>query len=386
MKTFMSTLFCSRVLLEHSNQKILFTRYTMTSANDTVLQDFKDRIEEQGIGHNFIQRKNDVFCPKKNSKISFRGIKTSSKSQTAKHKGLDCNIFFVDEAEEWQSEEEFDKLDYSIRQQGKNNLIVIVMNPSTKGHWVYKRWIEQTRRQVMIDGFPVDISTHPEVTHIHTSYLDNIKNLPSDYVKILRALKVSNPAKYAHVVIGQWLNRQEGLIYENWREGAFDESLPYLYAMDFGFYPDPLAMLKFAIDKKRKRIYVKELIYDIKLSNERLHETLKKVVEDKKKLIICDTNEPRTVEYLKSKGWRMKQVAKFKGSLAQGIKDLQDWEIIVDPLSSNMKIEYDNYVWMDKKSDTPTDMYNHLRDCKRYAFMYAVNYKGKSRETRSAAA
>ena len=385
MKTFMSTFFCSRLLAEVPGQNVLFTRYTMASANDTIVEEFKARIEDQELGYMFTQTKNDVYCTRTGSKISFRGLKSSSKAQTAKLKGLGCNVFFVDEAEEWLSEEEFDKLDLSIRHKDKNNLIVIVMNPTNKEHWVYKRWIENTRKTVWIDGFPVSVSTHPDVQHIHTTYLDNLKNLPDSYIKILKDLKEKNRKKYGHVVIGQWLEKREGVIYENWKEGKFDDSLPYLYGLDFGYQPDPLALIKVALDFKRKRIYLKEEVYEEKLDNEILAKRFEQVMDiSKKKLIICDTNEPRTATFLRSKGWRMVEAEKPKGSIVQGIKEILGWEIIVDPDSSNLKNEFDNYVWLDKKSDTPDGMYNHLMDAMRYAFMYWVHYPGKKQKTRSA--
>lgn len=49
----------------------------------------------------------------------FRGIRTSSGNQTAKLKSIQgLTTFVCDEAEEWNSEEDFDKLVLSIRQKG----------------------------------------------------------------------------------------------------------------------------------------------------------------------------------------------------------------------------------------------------------------------------
>jgi len=53
---------------------------------------------------------------------------------------------------------------------------------------------------------------------------------------------------------------------------------------------------------------------------------------------------------------------------------IQDYELIVDADSTNLIKELNNYVWHDKKSETPIDDYNHLLD----ALGYAVwNYVGK---------
>jgi len=47
---------------------------------------------------------------------------------------------------------------------------------------------------------------------------------------------------------------------------------------------------------------------------------------------------------------------------------MQDYEIIVDPESSNLITEFNNYCWNDKKAGIPIDNYNHLIDPARYAF------------------
>jgi len=222
-KTFFITWLCSRIMAERHNERILYTRYTMASANDSIVIDFKEMIERQNMGPLFVEKKNDIFCPRTNSSISFRGIKSGSKTQTAKSKGLKSNIFVLDEAEELTNEEEFDKIDFSIRQKDKVNLVILLMNPTNKNHWIYKRWIQDTRKTIWIDGFPVSVSTHEDVTHVHVSYLDNLKNLNPTYLKIARDLKIKNPKKYGHYIIGQWIEKAEGVIYEDWTEGVFDE-------------------------------------------------------------------------------------------------------------------------------------------------------------------
>ena len=45
---------------------------------------------------------------------------------------------------------------------------------------------------------------------------------------------------------------------------------------------------------------------------------------------------------------------------------MQDYTLIVDVNSHNLKKELNNYVWSDKKSETPVDNYNHLIDAARY--------------------
>jgi phage terminase large subunit len=373
-KSFAITLLCSRIMAEYHNQRILYTRYTMAAANDSVVLEFAEKIDIQNLHPYFTQKKNDVYCGSTGSAVSFRGLKSGSKSQTAKLKSIKANIFVLDEAEELTNEDEFDKIDLSIRDKNKTNLIILIMNPTNKNHWVYKRWIQDTRRTEIIDGVSVSISTHPDVTHIHVTYLDNKDNLSESYLRRIYDLKANNPKKYAHYIIGQWIEKAEGVIYEDWTEGVFDEKLPYIYAMDFGYFPDPLALVKIAVDRKRKKIYLKELIYETELSNEGLLRMMTEAIPDKSKPIVSDTNEKRTVAFLRSKGFRVIEAKKGPNSIIQGIKDMKDYEIIVTSDSPNIKNELDNYVWADKKSDTPIDQYNHSLDAGRYGFTWIVKH------------
>jgi phage terminase large subunit len=83
---------------------------------------------------------------------------------------------------------------------------------------------------------------------IITTYLNNRNNLSESYLKRLDLIKQNNPGKYKHLVLGGWLEKAEGVIFENWQEGTFDDSLPFVYGMDFGYVTDPTTLVKIAKD------------------------------------------------------------------------------------------------------------------------------------------
>ena len=68
---------------------ILFSRYTMTSAELSVIPEFLEKVEADDVAEYFHATKQDVVNRKTGSKIMFRGIKTSSGNQTAKLKSID---------------------------------------------------------------------------------------------------------------------------------------------------------------------------------------------------------------------------------------------------------------------------------------------------------
>jgi phage terminase large subunit len=193
--------------------KALITRYTMASAHDSIIPEFVEKIDLLGLHDDFHTTKTDIINLKTGNQIMFRGIKTSSGDQTAKLKSIEgVTHFVVEEAEEFKDEEAFDTIDLSVRTKKADNMVIIIMNPSSTNHWVYKRWIKNTHRIEMIEGVPIPISTHPDVTHIHTTYLDNQENLSEAFLQTVAKMKRDQPKYYAHKILGQWKSHTEGAV------------------------------------------------------------------------------------------------------------------------------------------------------------------------------
>src|SRR5690606_32425577 len=94
-------------------------------------------------------------------------------------------------------EDDYDKLILSIRKKGIQNRVILIMNPSDDSHFVYKKYIQDTHRIEVIDGVEVQISTHPNVLHIHTSYLDNLENVSETFLAEIAEIKKKSE-KQAH--------------------------------------------------------------------------------------------------------------------------------------------------------------------------------------------
>lgn len=359
-KSFSVTAFLALLMYEEKHT-ILFTRLTMTSAHLSIIPEFVAKLEEMGLQDDFEVTKTEISHKATKSKIIFRGIKSSSGDQTASLKSLHgVTTWVMEEAEELQDEETFDKISKSVRQKGTQNRIILLLNPATKEHWIYTR-------------FFVDAGVEPgsnvikdNTTYIHTTYLDNKKNLDGDYIRESDALKVKNEKKYNRVMLGAWQEAAEGLIYE-YKIGAFDESLVPVFGQDYGFHPDPTTLIKVGIDRKAKKIYASECFYRPNLSTSKIAEL--NISHAGKSLIIADSAEPRLIDEVKAKGVNIRKVVKAPGSVLTGIKLLQDYELIIDPDSPNLIKELNHYAWLDKKSNTPVDGYNHLLDGLRYVVM-----------------
>lgn len=382
-KSFNVSTFLERLSFE-SDHLILFCRYTMTSAELSVIPEFNEKIELDNTGEYFSVTKTDIENTYSGSKILFRGIKTSSGKQTAKLKSIQgLTTFVCDEAEEWVDEKDFDKIMLSIRKQGIQLRVIIVMNPPDVNHFIYQRYIKNTHKIVEIDGVDVPVSTHQNVLHIHTTYFDNIQNLNDIFLEEIEDIKAKsieqcrkpdgsldkhkfNNTKYAHVVIGRFAELAEGVIFTTY------EIVPEIpnwvkkrgIGMDFGFTNDPTAIIDCGY--YNNDLYLDELCYKTRMGTGDIVDVLKKHPLQ----VISESADPRLVKEIQNAGIRIKPVEKYSGSVKAGIDKMLELNIKITKRSSNILEEFRTYTWDKDKNDNfinePVDKNNHAIDAARY--------------------
>jgi phage terminase large subunit len=86
-KSFQSSLFIKRLTYE-KNHVILYSRYTMTSAEKSIIPEFTDKMERENDFKYFDITAKEINNKYSGSRIIFSGIKTSSGNQTANLKTI----------------------------------------------------------------------------------------------------------------------------------------------------------------------------------------------------------------------------------------------------------------------------------------------------------
>jgi len=233
---------------------------------------------------------------------------------------------------------------------------------------------QRTRKQIFADWNPVSefwvyeqYINNPQyendITLIHSTVKDN----PFESEEIVKDIyrRAERDPNYKRVYLEGLIGQLEGVIYPRWDYGEFDSSLPYGFALDFGFHPDPDAMVKVAIDARKRKIYAKECFY---LNNLQISDLRSQVRSHAKshELIIADSEDPRLISELKDTPLNIKGVKKHEGSVLEGIRLVQDYDIIVDKDSLNLIKELRNYTWNDKKAGIPNKGFDHLLSGIRY--------------------
>jgi len=355
------------MLTYQKGEVILFTRYIMDTAHDSIIPEFKEKIEELECEDNFTITKKDIVNNLTGSRILFRGIKTSSGNQTAKLKsiqGLTCWI--NDESEEMPYEREFDTIDNSIRVKDVQNRIFLLLNPSDTEHWIYKRWFEGGQRD--------------DTEYIHTTYLDNLDNLSQSFIDIAERMKEEDPAKYAKIYLGEW----QGVIdiimekgYATYKEDIEGHDWK-VFGGDFGFIDDPTTNIQ--VIKNGNKLYLRQKLWVYGKSNKQIAEGIK-ANGDQSDLHVFDSAEPKSIKELRTEDCNVVGAKKGADSVNYGIKKLQDFEIFIHEGSKDLQREWNRYKWKrdprtgdfvrNKKGHrVPEDKNNHGIDAVRYVVTY----------------
>jgi PBSX family phage terminase large subunit len=216
-----------------------------------------------------------------------------------------------------------------------------------------------------------------------TTYKDN-EFCPTEIVKTLEHAKVGG--NWHTVFVLGMDGKAEGIIFPNWTRGEFDDSLPFCFGVDFGSnHPD--AVVKVAVDEKAKRIYLKEEYYKrgngtaelvrdmvaLRDAEIRRRERARKYIWhtiNTNVPFICDSAGKKMIIDLCAAGINAMPCYKYPDSVITGIREMQDYQLIVCGESPHLERDLNNYIFNDKKSGIPIKAFDDTIDASRYAYAW----------------
>lgn len=240
----------------------------------------------------------------------------------------------------------------------------IDFNPSGE-FWLSEKGIEQRPNVRRI------VSTYEHNPFLDKSIVDKIKAYEPTPENIEKG--TADEYRWKVYGLGQYAPL-EGAIIKRWKRGTFDDSLPFYFGLDWG-YTDPFALAKIAVNEKKKLLYVKQIAYVTEQPFSKVYDLIESNVH-KEDVLVCDNSEPANIRELRKNNYNAFPAFKKSGIVKQRLGWIQDYMIILDD-SPDAEREMKNYVWADKKSETPVDKFNHLIDAIGYAYTwYRLNVFG----------
>lgn len=317
----------------NAGMQIDIVRDTFTALNSTAWHDFKQVLMAHGLYRSDLHSKTAHSFSLFGNIINYYGADTPDKIH-----GRSRDILWLNEAH-LMPEETINQLFPRTRYR-----IIADYNPALP----VEHWLDP-----YILKYPPLITTYKDNPHLTEAQVEDIES------------RVNN--QYWWKVYGSGERTQPvGAIFNNWIKGEYQETNLSGYGQDYGFSADPSTLIAVSIDKPNKRIYCKELFWEVGLSTDQIYQ-LNYTHAGNYSLIVADCAESRLIYELKGRGLNIIEAEKGAGSITAGISLLWDYEIIVDPESHNLIREFTNYSWQDKTNKSiPQDKFNHGIDALRY--------------------
>ena len=210
----------------------------------------------------------------------------------------------------------------------------------------------------------------------HSTYLDN-PYISRQFIEEAETMKARNPMRYrweyGGEAIGSGVVPFNNLTFRKITNEEVSQFDNIRQGIDFGYATDPLAFVRWHYDKTRRRLYLIDEFYGVKLSNRQLAEwVISKGYQTHE--IIADSAEPKSIADLRSLGLsRIIGAKKGPDSVEFGEKWLDDLdEIIIDPERTPQTAkEFEDTDYQTDRDGNPKakleDKNNHAIDSTRYA-------------------
>ena len=382
-------------LLAERYCKAVLLRKVFADIRESQFQTVLDVIEAWDLGHFFTSTVSPlhVTCELNGNSIIARGLDKAHKLKSIK----DPTLVWVEEADEIQLED-FIKSDTSLRSGGRGSLLqmILTFNPEHEEGWIPDMFFPPKSSFERDDGrFHSVKSTRPRTTILHTTYRDNRFMDPQnvELYESLGAVLVQGDNWFRVYCRGLWGNALRGL---DFPDVNFVNAFPdrqdckkFGFGLDFGFTNHPTALVRCAL--AHGELYFQEETYRTGLFNIRnprrpgdasIEAEMERAQVGRNDEIIADSAEPKSIQELRSAGFRIQGVPKPGGSLEASLNAMKRYTINVVG-SPNGKKELRSYRYPEDRdgnlTNTPIDAWNHFIDAARYWFMKAVGYAQTSR-------
>ena len=350
-------------LVQYPESNALCVRRYSNTLRDSVFSDLKWAVHRLGLDglFDFTVSPMQITRVDTGQNILFRGLDDGLKiTSISVDKGVLCFVW-VEEAYEISSEDDFNKLDMSIRGEvpdGYFKQITLTFNPWSETSWLKPRFFDNPDENTFVKT----------TTWQCNEWLDDADR------SIFERMKATNPRRYRIEGDGEW-GIADGLIYDNVVREEFDvdeirkiNGIKSAFNVDFGF-TDPTAFVCELVDNSAMKIYVFDEWYKTGVTNKIIAEQIKKMGYGGQR-IVCDSAEPKSIAELCTEGIKAEPSRKGRDSVNHGIQLIQNYQIVVHPKCVEFYKEISNYCWAKDRdgrlTDKPDHEFSHGMDSMRY--------------------
>ena len=346
----------------------LIVRKVGETLEHSVYAQLLDAVDALGVGAYWEARKSPLslrYTPT-GTQIIFRGADKPEKIKGIKTAKYPISILWIDELDEFKTADEVSVIVNSVIRaelpHGLKYSIYFSYNPpKRKNNWVNKKYNSAFKSD--------SVFVH------HSTYLDNPFTSQA-FREEAEDTKRQSPHKFKWIFMGEPIGG--GIVpFENlsFRRITDEEIAGFdniRQGLDWGYAADPLAFVRIHYDKTRRRIYILDEFYGVKISNREAAQWITAHGYENDR-IIADSAEPKSVDELRQYGINIAGAKKGAGSVETGERWLDDLEeIVIDyERTPNTAREFENIDYqIDRNGEVKNrleDKDNHSIDAVRYA-------------------
>jgi len=333
--------------IAQEQRRAVVVRKHYTTLRESCFEDLNEAIERVGVSNDFRPLVSPLSVLGKNgSKVIFKGLDDRRKIKSIK--GID--LIVAEEANEIEIDL-LKELINRLRSTDKRGHLILMTNPGLEGDSIAQLFFNEfgfkpeelySKRQLSAVK-TVKIGDTEETVKIkihHSTYLDNIKNLPAMFIWNLENEKdddlrtIAKEGRYGVTSatvfrrvrreknVKDMLKKKQGLLFYN--------------GLDFGYSLSYDCMAKCAIDKTENTLYIYDGFYQREMSVEALSENIYNIARGGEP-ITADCADSRLINELRRAGHKVIEAKKGQGSVNYGLRKLNTFtEIVIDEKLYNM--------------------------------------------------
>jgi len=302
---------------------VAFRRYANT-LHDSVYEQLLwaiDKLGVAGLWKSTISPLRLTYLPT-GQMVLFRGADKVKKSKSIKVARGYIKYLWFEELDEFEGSEKLRSIQQSVVRGGKRFVVFYTYNPPKS----QRNWVND----------PVEFSS-PDLLEHHSDYLTVPRAwLGEQFIADAEHLEAVKPEAYRHEYLGEVTGTGAEVFTNLTHRTITDEEIRRFdrirRGLDWGYASDPFAYVACQYDKTRRRLYIFDEIYQVRLSNAasarlvRLHNPLNQEV-------VADSAEPKSIADYRAAGIHIRGARKGPDSVDYGVKWLSEEmeEIIIDP-------------------------------------------------------
>ncbi|MNW27560.1 Phage terminase large subunit [compost metagenome] len=313
----------------------LVVREVYDTIRDSCFSLFEDICTEMGLEGRirFITSPMQIRFPN-GSKIIFKGMDKPVKLKSIHN----VSLIWLEECSEVKYEG-FKELIGRLRHPTLTLHMILSTNPVSTANWCYKFFFKDKQQKLTVlddkELYRDRVRVVNDTMYHHSTADDNLF-LPESYIEQLESLKQHDPD--LHRVARQGRFGVNGTLvlpqFEEWPHEQVMEAVQRIkgpidrVGMDFGFEESYNALLRVTVDHAEKILYIHWEYYRNKMTDDRTAEDIAEFKESGE-LIRADSAEPKTIQFFKQMGFKMRGAKKFAGSRLQYTKKVKRFRKII---------------------------------------------------------